>query len=121
MAGISPMLKTEDISKEMEDKIKELYEKKVTVAEISRIFKVSDWHVKKITDPAFFENYRRNRKERRAPVRVTPKSSVSKFHQPIYDPVRDGVLYPQSFTAQVCGDPLPGRSALDQRNGGKRG
>lgn len=33
----------------------------------------------------------------------------------LYDPNRDGFVTHTSLTAALCGDPLPGRSALDQK------
>lgn len=35
----------------------------------------------------------------------------------LYDPLRDGDLYPRDLTGALCGDPPAGRSALDRRNG----
>jgi hypothetical protein len=46
-------------------------------------------------------------------VRVNDQVNRS---EALYDPHRDGWPQPESLTAALCGDPLPGRSALDQRS-----
>lgn len=33
-------------------------------------------------------------------------------YNPLYDPLRDGFVPPLSLTAQLCGDPQPGRREL---------
>lgn len=65
----------------------------------------------------------RNRDKDLAYKRALYKSEAPGIHQrdftnrdaATYDPRRDGPLFHASPIAELLGDPLPGRSALDQR------
>jgi len=83
------------------------YKKNVKMEEIARRVEVTSYYVKKIIDPEAIEgwNIRKGKKKRIG----------SREDDPIYDPNRDGKLFHNSLTAFMCGDPLPGRSALDER------
>jgi hypothetical protein len=88
---------------------------------------VSEWHIHCAVEPQFRE-FRRNR-VRNPPKdkRVTVNSAVGhevrfRNHQPPAEVLRDAeeaheLRMRRSPTDELLGDPLPGRSALDQKQG----
>ena len=86
---------------------------------------VSEWHIHCAVEPAFRE-FRRNRvrnppKDKRETVNSAVGHEVrSRTHQPPAEVLREAeealeLRLKRSPTDELLGDPLPGRSALDQR------
>lgn len=105
------------IDETLEEKIKHLYAIKRTIAGVARELNTTEWHVKKTIDPEWHRKEKMRKQDRQY---TEDKSSGKKYldlslKNPIYDPRRDGVRYPTSLTGILCGDPPPGRSALDER------
>jgi hypothetical protein len=87
---------------------------------------VSEWHIHCAVEPHFREFRRNCVRNPPKDKRVTVNSSVGhevryRNHQPPAEVLREAELAlelrlkPRSPTAELLGDPLPGRSALDQR------
>jgi hypothetical protein len=98
---------------------------KVSKKEISRRYNVTYWQIKLLTDPEFKDKQtivRRHREERRK-ANKTPRIRKNRKDsddgrdtaEAEYDPLRDGIVYHTDPIAHMLGEPLPGRSALDQR------
>jgi hypothetical protein len=112
------------------DLVKEMNGNGVPMAQIARELRIKQHHVKRIVDPESYETYKTNKKLR---DREYYKKSVVKTHSearvfsaererrdPLYDPNRDGKVFHQTLSDALTGVPLPGRSALDQRNKSKQ-
>ena len=93
------------MDKDVDKIILDLYVKKsVKMEEIARRVEVTPYYVKKIIAPEQVQGWNRRKRGLRM-----------KVEEPIYDPRRDGKLFHNSLTSFMCGDPLPGRSALDEK------
>lgn len=105
---------------ELKQKIRDEYAAGgISHEKLSLKYGFSTWKIGLIVNPnrALVEATRKRKDNRRSHIAQKPSSE---FLNPIYDPQRDGVMYHNSITAELCGDPLPGRSALDQLLAKKR-
>ena len=110
------MKQANEISNEQIQRIKESFSQGQSLKLIGETERLSCWHIRRIVDPDAYEKARKKRqeRERHRNYRET-KRFESIHHNPLYDPRRDGVIYPDSISSLLLGDPLPGRSALDDR------
>ena len=109
------MKKADEILDEQIQRIKESCSRGDTLKSISLKEGLSAWHIRRIVDPDGYEKARKRARQRDRYRGQGGKKFETIHHNPLYDPRRDGVLYHDSFTSLLLGDPLPGRSALDDR------
>jgi hypothetical protein len=107
------------------ERAKEMRANNVSWNQIAKTLDVSAFLVRAATEPDF-RNYRRER-QRRHLQRERPHINHAVHHEvrgtrfPPAEVLREAErarelrLQPRSLTAELLGDPLPGRSALDQR------
>lgn len=95
----------------------------VSMGELARRYNLTHWKIKTIVDPNFLAN---RQKLRRMTTQVKRSKNTHKIERrtkesnnhPTYDPRRDGTIFHKDWSSFAMGDPLPGRSALDQRRNG---
>jgi hypothetical protein len=80
-----------------------------TRRELQIRYGLSEYTVRKILDPLGHKISAKQRANRPGEY----------FKDPLYDPERDGITYHTDLSSLAFGDPLPGRSALDQKKNGK--
>ena len=103
---------------EQQEEISKAYRTGFRQFEICKMFKVSRYQVKRVTDDKWYESFANRKRElykKKTETKSNRAISLDKDkNNPIYDPRRDGILWHDSVDALRFGDPLPGRSALDQ-------
>lgn len=103
--------------------IKELKASGFSKRAIERKLNIGSHRINCVLDPANIKRWQEARKiagrhQKRSRVNSAGRviSLTSDSSDPEYDPYRDGFVYHTSLTSELFGDPLPGRSALDERN-----
>ena len=105
-----------EISEAQEKKIFSLYRSGLKQIEIIRQTGATRYQVRKVTDPKWYESYAINKKLKyvKSSDRMKREKPTDSYYNPLYDPKRDGKVFHDNMFAYSFGDPLPGRSALDQ-------
>jgi hypothetical protein len=85
--------------------------------QLSKRYNITVWHIGAIVKPELAEKrkeQKKNRKNIQKKFFHGKSGQKNRVDNPIYDPHRDGIVYHNSITSEQFGDPLPGRSALDE-------
>lgn len=106
---------------ELNEKLISLYDsgKGISQHELAKRFFMTPYQVRKVVDPVAYEatliSRRQRRRGQQTSVRTYRHAGSRDHDTPLYDPRKQERVYHSSLTAELMGDPLPGRSALEQR------